>query len=229
MSTGALVRYTAALVIVAAAFAIGANLPARRVGPGTQPSPEIEEQAAPAAAVATRPVIRHTRGSQLAWQAKLGALKITAGARVITAGPLDEAVIFARGGRPVVRVTATAIKGYADKRDFTVEGPVHAVSEQGAILQAAQMRWIDAEARLHCQGPLTARFRNAMATAPEADYYVEKSLVVVPGEVRLYVGSNLVVGRKLTYNITNDSFELEQVRMVLHAEKAKEELQKLRR
>ena len=227
MSTGAVIRYTAAVVIVAVGFAAG-----YRVASSGQRAAQAERAEvsppAPAAIQATRPLIRHTRGGQIAWQAKLGSLKITAGAKLITAGPLDEALIFSRDGRPVVRVTAKAIRGYADRRDFKVLGPVRAVSERGAIIEAAEMQWFDKEARLHCAGPVTARFRNAMATAPEADLYVEKDLVVVPGEVRLYVGDNLVVGRKLTYNINTDSFELEQVRAVLHAKEAKKELEKLR-
>ena len=234
MTTGALIRYTAAAIIVALAFAAGASIARHGAAAGRAGRSEMAAAgptAPPPAETleATRPIIRHTRGSKLAWQAKLGSLKLSAGAKLISAGPLDEALIFSRDGRPVVRVTAKAIRGYADKRDFKVIGPVRAVSERGAIIEAAQMQWFDEDARLHCVGPVTARFRNAMATAPEADLYVEKDLVVVPGEVRLYIGDNLVVGRKLTYNIRTDSFELEQVRAVLHAKKAKEEIEKLRR
>ena len=234
MRTGEIVRYVAAVLIVAVAFAAGVQIGGRGPGAGAggvEVLPEEEagsEPPGPPSVQAARPVIRHTRGGKVAWQAKLGSLKLTAGGRVITAGPLEEAVIFARDGRPVVRVTAKAIRGYADKRDFKVVGPVRAVSERGAIIEAKEMQWFDKEARLHCIGPVTARFRNAMATAPEADMYVEKDIVVVPREVRLYVGNNLVVGRKLTYNINTDSFELEQVRAVLHAEEAKKELEKLR-
>ncbi len=239
MTIGALVRYTAAAIIVAVAFALGVAVArhiaaeavaqaggASAAGPGTGAA---QAPSGPETLQAMRPLIRHTRGGKLAWQAKLGSLKLSAGAKLITAGPLDEALIFSRDGRPVVRVTAKAIRGYADRRDFKVIGPVRAVSERGAIIEAAEMQWFDKDARLHCVGPVTARFRNAMATAPEADLYVEKDLVVVPGEVRLYVGDNLVVGRKLTYNINTDSFELQQVRAILHARKAKEEIEKLRR
>jgi hypothetical protein len=106
---------------------------------------------------------------------------------------------------------------------------VQAVAERGAILQASRVEWRDTEAKLHCVGPVTARFRNAFVTAPEADLYVERDLVIVPSDVRMTVGKNLVVGQKLTYNITTQSFDLSNVRMILHAEEAREQLRELRR
>jgi uncharacterized protein YciI len=194
-----------------------------------QPSaPAAKPAPAPPMVAATRPVIRHTHGEQLAWQAKLGRLQVSGGGLALSAGPLEEAVVYARDGRPVVRVTARSIRGQAQKRDFVVEGPVWAVAERGAIVEAQRVEWYDAQARLHCVGPLTARFRNAMATAPAADLLVEQDLLKVPGQVRLYLGSNLVVGQQLTYNYARDSFVLVGVRMILHAREAKEELQKLR-
>jgi hypothetical protein len=175
------------------------------------------------------PVLSYTRGDKTAWQAKLRKLEVRSGGQAIAAGPLDEALIFAKDGRPVLRVVAASIKGAANSRDFTIDGPVQAVAERGAIVQAPRVQWYDNDAKLHCFGPVTVRFRNALMNGPEADYLVEQDVVVVPGEVRLTVGSNLIVGQQLTYNVSTDSFQLVRVRAVLHAKEARQQLQQLRR
>lgn len=204
------------------------------VGGGMAPAPPVPaagKAVAPQtpAVTAARPVISYTRGARAAWRAKLRSLEVRGGGQALSAGPLEEALIYGPHGAPVIRVTAAGIKGQANRRDFTVQGPVHAVAERGAILQAAQVDWRDAQQRLHCWGPVSARFRNALLQAPEADYLVGRDEVIVPGQVRLYVGRNLVVGQKLTYNIVTESFQLERVRMVLHAEEARQALEELRR
>jgi len=173
-------------------------------------------------------VIRHTRGEVLAWQAKLRKLELAAGGQALAAGPLEEALVYDRAGRAVVRVTAQGVRGRADQRNFIIEGPVQAVAERGAILQASRVEWRDEEAKLYCVGPVTVRFRNALLTTPEADLYVERDVVVAPRDVRLTVGTNLVIGHSLTYNISTQSFSLSKVRMILHAEEAKQQLRDLR-
>ncbi|MCX7599560.1 MAG: LptA/OstA family protein [Armatimonadetes bacterium] len=229
MTVGALMRYFVAAGMVGAAGMIGLRLGETRapVAP-VAASPTAMSQQAPAV-TATRPVMSYTRGAKPAWRAKLRSLQIRGGGQALSAGPLEEALIYGTHGEPVVRVTAAGIKGQAGQRDFTVQGPVHAVAERGAILRAAQVDWYDAQQRLHCSGPVTARFRNALLQAPEADYLIGRDEVIVPGQVRLYVGRNLVVGQRLTYNIVTESFQLERVRMVLHAEEARRALEELRR
>jgi lipopolysaccharide assembly outer membrane protein LptD (OstA) len=189
-----------------------------------QAPPEPQE---PPGVTIARPVLSYTRGDKTAWQAKLRQLEVRAGGQAIAAGPLDEALIFAKDGRPVIRVTAASIKGAASSRDFTVEGPVQAVAERGAIVNSPRVQWDDKDAKLHCFGPVTARFRSALMSGPEADYMVEQDTVVVPGEVRLTVGSNLIIGQQLTYNVTTDSFQLSRVRAVLHAKEARQQIQTL--
>ena len=215
--------------MVAAAAMVG--LYVGKTGEPPVPSTAAPETVAPEtpAITAARPLVSYTRGAKAAWRAKLRRLEVRGGGQALSAGPLEEALIYGPQGAPVVRVTAAGIKGQANRRDFTVQGPVHAVAERGAILQASQVDWHDAQQRLHCTGPVTARFRNALMQAPEADYLVQRDEVVVPGQVRLYVGRNLVVGQKLTYNIATESFQLERVRMVLHAEEARQALEELRR
>ncbi len=181
----------------------------------------------PPGVTVTRPVLSYTRGDKTAWQAKLRKLEVRSGGQAIAAGPLDEALIFAKDGRPVIRVTAASIKGAANSRDFTVDGPVQAVAERGAIVNSPRVQWFDKDAKLHCFGPVTARFRSALMSGPEADYLVDSDTVVVPGEVRLTVGSNLIIGQQLTYNVTTDSFQLSRVRAVLHAQEARQQLQGL--
>ena len=182
----------------------------------------------PPGVTVTRPILSYTRGDKTAWQAKLRKLEVRAGGQAIAAGPLDEALIFAKDGRPVIRVTAASIQGAANSRDFTVDGPVQAVAERGAIVNSPRVQWSDKDAKLHCFGPVTARFRSALMSGPQADYMVDTDTVVVPGEVRLTVGNNLIVGQQLTYNVTTDSFQLSRVRAVLHAQEAKQQLQTLR-
>jgi len=234
MTKSALVRYALAALLVAGAAMLGVSL-AREgaVAAGEQRAPAqasgVRPPAGPPMVEAVRPMVRHTRGDKLAWQAKLRRLELTAGGKALVAGPLDEAVVYDREGRPVVRVVAAGIKGKANERNFTIEGPVQAVAERGAILQASRVEWIDDAARLHCVGPVTARFRNALVTAPEADLYVEKDEVVAPRDVRMTVGKNLVLGQQLTYNIATESFELAKVRMILHAQEARQQLRELRR
>lgn len=229
MTLGALLRYCVAAGMVGGAAVMGIYLGETRAPAGPAPAPAAAAPQQAAAVTAARPVISYTRGAKPAWRAKLRALEVRGGGQALSAGPLDEALIYGAQGEPVVRVTAAGIKGQASHRDFTVQGPVHAVAERGAIVQAAQVDWYDAEQRLHCSGPVTARFRNALLQAPEADYLVQRDEVIAPGQVRLYVGRNLVVGHKLTYNIVTESFQLERVRMVLHAEEARKALEELRR
>lgn len=232
MTLAALARYTlaAAAVGVAAMAGVMVGQGAPEAGPTTGVRPPARPPVRqPPLVEATRPVIRHTRGDTLAWQAKLRRLQLTAGGKALAAGPLDEAVVYDRQGRAAVRVVAQGVKGQADQKDFVIEGPVHAVAERGAVLQASRVEWVDKEARLHCVGPVTARFRNALVTAPECDLFVERDEVVAPRDVRMTVGHSLVVGQKLTYNITTESFDLSRVRMILHAEEAKRQLRELRR
>lgn len=226
LTIGDLLRYSAAAAIIGCAAFLGVHI-ARPPRAAEVAAPPASEQPPPGVTI-QRPVISYTHGATTAWQAKLRKLEVRAGGQAIAAGPLDEALIFAPDGRPVIRVTAASIQGSANARDFTVTGPVEAVAERGAIVDAPRVQWLDKQAVLHCFGPVTARFRNALMTGPQADYYVDKDTVVVPGDVRLTVGNNLIVGQQLTYNVTTDSFQLSRVQAVLHAKEAKQELQQLR-
>ena len=231
MTVGQLVRLVLAVAIAGACFVAGyrlsrfrpaAPMPRPEAGAGpTRPSPtplaEIEWS-----------TIKHTRGAAPAWQAKIASIEISAGGQAIQSGPLQEAVVFDRSGRAVVRVTAAAIKGSTRSRDFEVKGPVRAVAEQGAIIEAASVKWNDAAATLHCFGPVTVRTKDAVVTAPQADLKVEQNIVVASGEVRLTAGNNIVVGRKLVYHLDDGSFTLQQVRGILHVEEARQRLKRAR-
>ncbi len=146
MTLAALARYTlaAAAVGVAAMAGVMVGQGAPEAGPTTGVRPPARPPVRqPPLVEATRPVIRHTRGDTLAWQAKLRRLQLTAGGKALAAGSLDEAVIYDRQGRAAVRVVAQGVKGQADQKDFVIEGPVHAVAERGAVLQASRVEWVD--------------------------------------------------------------------------------------
>lgn len=231
MTVGALARYSLSVLLIAAALMAGLAIGrgGTAAGRAVRSPPTGPQREQPPLVEASRPTVEYMRGDKPAWRAKLERVELSAGGKAVATGPLEEAVVYDRNGRAVIRVVARGVRGSAATRDFVIDGPVKAVAERGAILSASQVQWLDEEARLHCVGPVTVRFRNALVTAPQADLFVEKDLVVVPSEVRMTVGNNLVVGRSLTYNIATDSFHLRQVRIVLHAEEAKQQLRELRR
>ncbi|NPV45758.1 MAG: LPS export ABC transporter periplasmic protein LptC [Armatimonadetes bacterium] len=163
----------------------------------------------------TRPVIRQTVRGRTAWHVQLKDLKVAAGANAISAGGMEEAVIYDKTGTPAIRLTAQQAKGNTADGTLEVSGDVRATTSEGALISTDRLRWIEQERRVHCPGLVTVRARKASMAARDLSYFPDTDIVRVPGLVRFYSNGNKLMGRQLVYNVATETLEMRKVQAIL--------------
>lgn len=163
-----------------------------------------------------RPSLKHTEGGRLAWQVRLKELRVAAGGQAIAAAGMREALIYDKTGAPVIRLVAHKARGNTSDRNLEVSGDVRAVSQKGALINTELIRWLEQERRLYCPGKVTMRSANAAVTTTGLSFYVDADLVKCPNPVRMYSGTNKLIGRQLVYNIKTQAFEMKNVQAVFN-------------
>jgi LPS export ABC transporter protein LptC len=213
-----------ALILVAAGLTFVATwyvvIPRWRVARGT---------VAPAASSSNavdinNPTLRHTENGKLAWQIRLQKIALSRGGTTVGASGLREGLIYNAQGQPTVRVTAKSAQGDTLQKNFQLDGDVHVVSDQGALITTEQVRWVQAEQKLNCPGPVTVRAKDAVIISTGVDYTVNDGVVIAPNQVKMYAGKNKVVGTGLRYDVKTSAFTLQQVQMVLDTKEAQARL-----
>jgi len=172
--------------------------------------------------VVQNPTLRRTERGRLAWQVQLNELKIAAGSQAVAAAGMREALIYDQNGVPIIRLTARTARGNTAQRDLEVAGDVRAVSQRGALITTEQVRWVEKERRLVCPQKVTFRSANAAVTTVGLSYYVDQNLVKAPGVVRMYSGTNKLVGRELIYNVKTQDFQMRNAQAVFNPEQARQ-------
>lgn len=163
----------------------------------------------------TRPVIRQTVGGRTAWRVLLTDLKVAAGAGAVSAGGVEEAVIYDKTGIPAIRLTAQQAKGNTADGTLEVSGDVQATTSKGALISTERLRWIERERRVHCPGLVTVRAPKASMAARDLSFFPDTDIVRVPGLVRFYSGENKLMGRQLVYNVATETLEMRKVQAIL--------------
>lgn len=170
------------------------------------------------------PTLRHTENGKLAWQIRLQKIALSRGGGTVGASGLREGLIYNAQGQPTVRVTAKSAQGDTLQKNFQLDGDVHVVSDQGALITTEQVRWVQAEQKLNCPGPVTVRAKEAVILSTGVDYSVNDGVVTAPNQVKMYTGKNKVIGTGLRYDVKTTAFTLQQVQMVLDTKEARERL-----
>ena len=175
------------------------------------------------------PTLRHTENGKLAWQLRLQQIALTRGGTTVGAIGVKEGLIYDAGGKPVVRVTAKTVKGDTLSKNFQLDGDVHVVSDQGAVITTEQVTWNQGEQKLNCPGPVTVKTKDAVITSSGVDYAVNENVITTPNQVKMYAGKNRVLGTGLRYDVKTTSFTLQSVQMVLDSQEAKRKLKEAKR
>ena len=168
-----------------------------------------------------RPSLKHTEGGRLAWQVRLKELRVAAGGQAVAAAGMREALIYDKTGAPVIRLVAQSARGNTSDRNLEVSGDVRAVSQKGALINTEQIRWLEQERRLYCPGKVVMRSANAAVTTTGLSFFVDADLVKCPNPVRMYSGTNKLIGRQLVYNVKTQAFEMKNVQAVFNPEAAR--------
>ena len=188
------------------------------------PSPQPQK----AGVIVERPVLKHTENSQLAWQIQLKKMEISHGGQNIAAHGVQEALIYAAEGKPVLRMTAQQVTGDTARRDFQVSGDVRVVSYRGTVITTDTVEWHQADQTMSCPGEVTLYTREAVVITSGLTYYVNQDVVECPNQVTMYAGNNnKVIGEQLRYDVATADFTLQNVRMILNVEEAKEQLREV--
>lgn len=188
-----------------------------------RPRPPAATPAAPREEVAIKsPTLKHSEGGRLAWQVRLRELKVSAGGAAVAAAGMREALIYDQNGAPVIRLTADRARGNTSERNLEVFGNVRAVSQKGALITTEKVRWIEGDRKLHCPGKVVLRNRDMALTTVGLVYWVDKDLIKCPGLVRMYSGTNKLMGRELEYNVATEGYTLRRVQAVFNPDEMRQ-------
>jgi lipopolysaccharide export system protein LptA len=197
--------------------------------PETTSQPASETTSVPGGVQISNPTLRHTENGKLAWQIRLQQVALSRGGVTVGAAGVKEGLVYDASGKPAVRITARSAKGDTLTKNFQLDGDVRITSDQGALITADQVSWNQAEQKLNCPGPVTARARDAVITSTGVDYLVNQAMIVAPNQIKMYTGKNKVIGQGLQYDVKSSSFALQSVQMVLDTREAGRKLQEVPR
>lgn len=218
-------RTTVTIIVgLAALLAVGwLVMRSRSAAPPLAATPRPAPPAAPREEVAIKsPTLKHSEGGRLAWQVRLRELKVSAGGAAVAAAGMREALIYDQNGTPVIRLTADRARGNTSERNLEVFGNVRAVSQKGALITTERMRWIEQDRKLHCPGKVVLRNRDMALTTVGLVYLVDQDLIKCPGLVRMYSGTNKLMGRELEYNVDTEGYTLRRVQAVFNPDEMRQ-------
>ena len=71
---------------------------------------------------------------------------------------------------------------------------------------------------IEAKGSVKIVEQDKTATSDEAVYYSQSDKIVMTGSPRIWQGQNWLTGSKITYNVKEDTFDVEEARTVLYQE-----------
>ncbi|MBM3501239.1 MAG: hypothetical protein FJX74_21520 [Armatimonadetes bacterium] len=219
---------TTVVALVGVGLIVGAALYVRRAPSG--PGPEVAGGPGEGDAKASAPVVEveqfspeHLEAGRPAWKVKLSHLAVETGGQTITAGRMQEGLIYDRQGRPAVRVTANTVKYDTATYNFDVEGNVRIVSPKGAVISTNKVHWDNKSRTLTAPGQVMLRTQDKV-TVITAGLRLDTPTQTVhcPNQVRMRTDRSDAVGRNLEYKLETGAFTLRDLQMVIDTQEARE-------
>jgi len=151
-------------------------------------------------------IIRNKRG-EIIWKLYCRLFELDKEGTFASITGLEEATYF-KDEKPLASLRADWARVNHHSKNIQIGGQVEIMSEEGLLLAADELRWLDREKKLVCPKLKTAQYRAATLDTQRLYYFPDEQKIECPDPLKLTYHQNRAQGQRVTVYLNTSVFEL---------------------